>query len=169
MLARYATRRTIAILLVTALAVSALAPAASADRGRRYKGRGPVVREVFVRHPRSHVVVRGSSAAPVIAGFLGGLILGATMTHAAPPPDYYYWDPYCHERFASLEIYGSHIHRHRHPGVVRVIEVRTGECAYDYRYDEGRWYRDDDDGCDRGGAYRDRDERWDDRDEHWDR
>lgn len=151
------TRRAVAIAMLAAISAALLAPAASADHGRRYKGRPrvvsgpPVVYRSYAPAPRYYV--RESGAAPVIAGFLGGLILGATVTHAAPPPDYYYYDPYCHERFASLEIYRRHVWRHEHPRVVRVIEVGSGDCAYSYRYDDGAWRRC---GSDYGYGYHDR-------------
>ena len=138
------SRRAVAIVMLAAISAAILAPAASADHGRRYKGRSrvvyapPMVHRTYVS-PR--VYHRDSGAAPLLAGFIGGLILGATVSHAAPPPDYYYYDPYCHERFASLEIYREHVWRHEHPRVVRVIEVGSGDCAYSYRYDSGAWHR----------------------------
>ena len=47
--------------------------------------------------------------------------MGATLAHAAPA-GYAYYDPYCHEDFATLEVYRSHLYHHHHPGIVRVIE-----------------------------------------------
>ena len=149
--------RWMAGLLLAALIMSSVAPAAQADhrRGPRYKWKGPVYATRVVTPYHSHgsvYVVRRSSAGPAIAGFLGGLFLGATLAQAAPA-GYGYYDPYCQERFVSLEIYRTHLHRHHHPRIVRVIELDTGDCVHSYHYVDGSW--------------RDWDDRdWDDRD--WD-
>src|SRR5262249_18665677 len=75
----------------------------------------------------STYVVRRSNAGPVFAGFLGGLFLGASLAHAAPA-GYAYYDPYCHESFATLDVYYEHVPVHHHPSVVRVIED-DGTCG----------------------------------------
>ena len=82
--------------------------------------------------------MRRSSEGPAIAGFLGGLFLGATLTHAAPD-GYSYYDPYCHESFATLEIYRAHLRHYHHPNVVRVIELDNGEYAHRYHDQHRRW------------------------------
>src|SRR5262245_34566989 len=85
--------------LAAAILLAAIAPAALADhgRGRRYKGVAPVYCPTPVRYHSSGsvYVVRRSSAGPAIAGFLGGLFLGATLAHAAPAGSagYVYYDP----------------------------------------------------------------------------
>jgi hypothetical protein len=118
--------------------------------------------------PRRVVEVRrSSSVGPAIAGFIGGLVVGSVLTSAAerraeerrveydPPPrydsrdyddgydsyrpDYDYVDPYCDQHFSSLSSYPEHAYGHRHPVVVRVIEVRTGRCEHVYRYQRGDW------------------------------
>jgi hypothetical protein len=106
-------------------------------------------------------VVRESNVGPVFAGLIGGLILGTAIAHAsAPPPDYYYWDSYCDERFVSLDRYRHHLRYHHHPYVVRVIGARSGACEFSYRWHDGAWHRWDDDGW--------RDRGWDDRyDDRW--
>jgi hypothetical protein len=151
-----------AVVLVVAMMTAMVAPAAMADRdrGRRYKG------GYHRSNHRSHgsvYVVRRSSAGPAIAGFLGGLFLGAALAHAAPA-GYAYSDPYCEERFVSLEIYRSHLHRHHHPRVIRVVEI-DGSYVRSYRYDDGgRWRAWDDDDYyrvydrDRGRYHRDDDD-----------
>jgi hypothetical protein len=149
-------RRWLASVLIAAMSVAILAPTADAGhKGRRYKGSGNrggdyretgVVRQVYapvrtvryVRSPHSTYVVRRSSAGPVIAGFLGGLFLGAAIANAAPV-GYEYYDSYCDESFATLEIYHSHLRHHRHPRIVRVIEADSGHCVRSYRYDDGSW------------------------------
>ncbi|TMQ67452.1 MAG: hypothetical protein E6K78_04965 [Candidatus Eisenbacteria bacterium] len=128
------TRRWVAELLLALVAVAILSPAAEAShRWRRYR---PAYREVRVVRsyyaPRTVVryrqpaygtyIVRRSNAGPVFAGFLGGLFLGASLAHAAPA-GYVYYDPYCHESFATLDVYYSHVRVHHHPSVVRVIEA----------------------------------------------
>ena len=139
--------RWMAGLLLAAILTATVAPAAQADhrRHRRYKWKGPVYTTQVVRHhgPGSVYVVRRSSAGPAIAGFLGGLFLGATLAHAAPA-GFAYYDPYCDERFVSLEIYRTHLHRHHHPRIVRVIELDTGDCVHSYRYADGGWHDWDD-------------------------
>uniref|UniRef100_A0A832MJ95 Uncharacterized protein n=1 Tax=Eiseniibacteriota bacterium TaxID=2212470 RepID=A0A832MJ95_UNCEI len=171
-------QRWIAATLAGVMVLGTVSPAWAGSGKRRYKG-ARVVETRIVRHawrpPVQHIVVRESNAAPVVAGILGGLILGAAIAHAgAPPADhYYYWDPYCERRFASLEMYRGHFGRHHHPRIVRVIEVDSGRCAYTYRWHDGAWHRwddgrwddgydrhdGDDDGCDgrcnhrHGGGY----------------
>ena len=85
-----------------------------------------------------YIVRRSSGAGPVIAGFLGGLFLGATLANAAPR-GYDYYDPYCDENFSSLVVYRQHLHMHHHPRIVRVIEDGSGDCVHQYRYDDGEW------------------------------
>lgn len=138
--------------LLAALVTAVLAPAVQADhkKKRRYKYVVPVRETRGVTHyhsPRSVYVVRRSSAGPVIAGFLGGVFLGATLANAAPA-GFTYYDPYCDQRFVSLEVYGTHLHRHHHPGIVRVIEVESGDCLHTYYWKEGKLKEWDDDDWD---------------------
>jgi hypothetical protein len=128
--------------LVAAIVLATVAPAAEAGRRKvRYKGgdRSYHSRVVTRQHGSGSVyVVRRSSAGPAIAGFLGGLFLGATLAHAAPA-GYLYHDPYCDEHFVSLEIYRTHLRRHHHPRVVRVLERDSGDCVRTYHYSDGDW------------------------------
>ncbi len=133
--------------LVAAITLATVAPAAQADRrDRRYKGRDDRHSTRVVTHhhgPSSVYVVRRSDAGPAIAGFLGGLFLGATLAHAAPD-GFFYHDPYCDRRFVSLEIYRTHLRRHHHPRVVRVIERDSGHCLHTWQYRDGGWHDWDD-------------------------
>lgn len=129
--------------LLAAIVLAMLAQAAQADdrRGRRYKGRvASCETRVITRYhsPGSVYVVRRSSAGPAIAGFLGGLFLGATLAHAAPD-GFIYQDPYCDESFVSLEIYRAHLRHHHHPRVVRVIARDSGDCIHTWQYRDGNW------------------------------
>ena len=154
-LASRTTRATLAALVALATVASLVGPA-SADRGRRYKNvpwGGPRVVNVY---PTSRVVYRShSDAGPAVAGFIGGLVLGSVLSHAeqahacayAPPPDYFYYDPYCDRSFVSLDAYASC--RWHRPGVVQVIEVRSNRCVGERYWD--------------GQCWRDRSDRWDDR------
>ncbi len=177
-------KRWTAGLLVGAIALSmAAVPAAEAGNGngkgkhRRYKGGDHSRTVVHHSYPvRRTVVRRGSGAGPAIAGFIGGLAVGAILSsqssrpaYAAPPPapDDYYYDPYCEERYASLEIYAGHVRHCSHPRVVRVYEIEGDSCVDTYRYENGRWadYAGYDDSYrGRGGKHGRRyDERYDDR------
>jgi len=156
--ASFQYRRWLAGPLAAAMLIAAVAPAAYADHGhgKRYKRDKHISKHVEHSYRGGHYdggsvyVVRQSSAGPAIAGFLGGLFLGATIAHAAPA-GYYYNDPYCHERFASLEIYRSHLYHHHHPRIVQVVSFSSGACVGTGRYDDGRWQ-------DAGGYY---DPNWD--------
>jgi hypothetical protein len=163
-------------MLLSALAIGALAPMAQADHGRaygHYKYRRTVTyAPPFVRsgYPMRRVIVEhrsGGGAGPVLAGFIGGLVLGsAIQSHpvyaAPPPPSYYYYDPYARVRYSTLDDCDRDARWHRHPRVVQVIEVRSGDCIGSYSWQGGRWCEDDRDG---GRGYsRERD---DDRDRNY--
>lgn len=140
-------KRWMAGLMVAALSLALIAPAAQAHTARHHRYKGPVVREKrIVRYrpaPRRVVYIhRHDSVIPVLASFLGGLVIGAAVAHADDPGDYVYYDPYCRHRFVSLDAYldDYSMHRYHHPRVVQVISIRTGECVDSYRYHEGYWY-----------------------------
>lgn len=144
--------------VLAAVLATTLAPIAEAGRGNgrvRYKGgHGPSYQTYNHRYPGStYYVRRSNTTGALIGGFLGGLFLGAVLANAAPA-GYVYYDPYCGERFRSLDSYEVYYRRHhfRHPRVVRVIEVRTNRVVREYRYGDEGW-RDDGYNDDRG--YRD--------------
>jgi hypothetical protein len=156
------------VFLTLAVSLAVAAPAAEAGHGRgkqRYKGyrgrdRGP---DRVIIHRSS------SSTGAAIGGFIGGLIVGTAIARPQPyyetryegGPRYSYGDPYCHERFSSLDRYGDHARRHRHPRVAQVIVISTGEYIDDCSWQDGRWvggYQNT--GYDRGGY---RDDRYQDR------
>jgi len=171
------SKRWTAALLLALLAVMLVAPAAQAGGAKQWKEPKvrwkPQIETRVVRHdygpPRRVVIRRHGDAAPVLAGFLGGLFLGATL-HQTVSPVYVYDDPYCHARFASFDAYGAHLRYHHHPRVIRVIEVRTGRW-HSYHYDHGSWrhWDDGDRGWDDGDrGWDDGDRGWDDGDRGWD-
>jgi len=140
--------RWITTALVALMTVSLAAPAFA--HGRRFKGvrtRGPVQRVVV--HERS------GGAAPVLAGLIGGFILGAAVTSNAQPVVvhervvhrpvhvYRYYDPYEDVWFDSLDACEFGHHRH-HPRIVYVIDVNSGRHVRSLRFTEGRWERFDD-------------------------
>jgi hypothetical protein len=152
-------KRCISGLVLAGLAVAAVSPEAMADRGRarRYKESpgyfpAPVAQRLGYVPQRVYYGERHSSAAPLVAGLIGGFILGNAVAHAAPPvavhASYEYYDPYCNEDFASLEIYRTHLYRHHHPRVVKVIEIHDGSCIDTYRWHEGGWRHFDDEDWD---------------------
>lgn len=163
------SHRVIAGLVLAALIATSLAPAAEAGERRHKNKRGHERHEQYrpqqVKHRRAHVqqrhveyrphrVVRYVDYRPhrVVRhtryhrhhdghglAFLGGLVLGAVITHAASADHYYYVDPYCDVRFSSLGAYHSHLGHHRHPSVAHVIEIRSGDWVDSYHYDHGNW------------------------------
>ncbi len=161
------TRRWTAGTLCTVLALGTLAPAALAGRGPgsgykvRARSRGHQVIERVVYPQRGVIVHRSSSnVAPVLAGLIGGFVLGTAVAHAGQPAieasSYYYWDPYCEERMASLDRYEWHLRHSHHPAVVRVIDVRSGECMRREIWRDGGWRCDDNWRGDEYGRGRDR-------------
>lgn len=168
-----------AIALIATTSLLALAPAANADHGRgrgahRYKGM-PVV---HVEHRAPRYVVREGSAAPLIAGLVGGFVLGSVINNSAPRrveyvEQYRYYDPYEGDWYDSMDSYWHRSRYCRHPRVLRVVEVRSGDCVRVIRWNDGRWnecdrdsYRGYDRGYDRNdGRYED-DDRGYDRDEY---
>ena len=151
-------------LALAAFAIAALSPAAQAEH-RRYKGEPADYPPPAARHvqhaPRVVYVERHSDAAPLLAGLIGGLVIGSVLAQSGPPapavePAYYYWDPYCHERFTSFAIYRAHVHRHYHPRVVRVISMDSGECVDTVHWSGGDWRSErgwHDGSCGRGGDW----------------
>lgn len=150
--------RTLAVALIASTCLLALAPLAEAGHGpKRYKHRA----RWYPSHTR--VVVHESSAAPLVAGLVGGFLLGTAVSNAqAAPvvvhehryvdaPRYRYFDPYCDRWFSELSDCREHGWDDRHPVVVKVYDVRGGDCVRTLRWDDGAWYDVDD---------RDR---WDDR------
>lgn len=148
-------QRWIATGLLASTLVLAIAPVAFAGHGnRRYKG----VEPVFAQnrgHRGSQVIVRErGGAGPVLAGLIGGFILGAAITHpqqvvvherecAPPPPRYRYYDPYCNDWMDDLGECRAHARDHRHPRVVRVFEYGSDRCVTDLRWYQGEWHEED--------------------------
>lgn len=133
-------QRAMKVLLLAVLAAAIAAPAAEAGRGHayghvRYKGYAPPPRVAY-----RPVVIERRDNGPAIAGFLGGLVIGAVLSHAAPPPTYVYYDPYCQERFVSLDSYYGHACGHHHPRVIQVVELPSNRCVGTRYWDDGRWY-----------------------------
>jgi hypothetical protein len=160
--------RAMVIVVAVGLAAASLASPAAATHWVRYKGWGPprMVRTVSVA-PAPVYWSGHSYGAPTFASFVGGIIVGTALAQAVqphpvvvaappvcpvppPPPCEYYYDPWCHERFYSLEAYDEHLRFERHPAMVRVIDERSGRCIGERVWSDGRW-------CDRGD--------WDDDDD----
>ena len=164
----FSRNRWITGLLLVAVATTTLAPMAEAGRrgrGHKHRDHGYVetreYRQVYAprraRYKRyngysSYRVIR-SDAGPVIAGFLGGLFLGATLANAAPA-GYEYYDPYCNTEYSSLRAYNAHLHGGC--GHANVVQVRAddgyrgnrsyseSETVTEYRREYRRDVREDD-------------------------
>ena len=169
--------------LLATLSLAALAPAAYAGRGReshrkvrRFERERCDERVTFVPQRVVEYRRRSSCGSSTLAGFLGGVAVGAIISSAAqsnagsrasygrepayyPPPQRYdsdddrysYGDPFCHERYSSLDLYVTHARRHcHHRMVAQVIDNRDGHCVDVIRLDDDdRWVSCDRDG--RGG------------------
>lgn len=164
----------IAAVVLASFSVSLAAPAAEAGRhkGRRDKhgdhsydsrgsdrGRGQCYRgSSGASRERVIQVRRSSDALPALAGFIGGLVVGATLAVASErdvaysesqynrrnEPDYGYYDPYCRESYGSLSSCSSHMRGCDHPRVVQVIDRSSGECVDTYRWQRNAgWVNDD--------------------------
>lgn len=168
--------RLIAGSLLATLAVTTFAPAAFAGHGwgQTFKYRResrPVFAGRAAYAPQRVVEFRhhSSGGGSTLAGFLGGIAVGAILTSAAqshasshvqcapqpayqqpaytppaycPEPEqrYSYEDPYCRERFSSLDLYMSHVRNHgQHALVAQVIDNRDGDCVDVIRFDDGQW------------------------------
>ena len=161
--------RLIAGALLATFALPALAPAAHAGRGqgdeRKFRRDERPAFGMRVSHAPRRVIEyrRSSGGGSTLAGFLGGLAVGAIITSAAqshasaqvhyvqpaycpePEPRYCFEDPYCRERFASLELYAAHARCHGHHALVaQVIDNRDGNCIDVIRFTDGQW-----ESCDR--------------------
>jgi len=128
------------------------ATAAFADRGgRRFKG----VDHCFA--PQRVIIREHSSAAPALAGLIGGFLLGAAVTSNAEPiyvhhvyssrpvVVYRYYDPYEDYWYDSLDECRFH---YGHPRVIQVIDVRSGHVVRALRFHDGGWQRIDDEDFD---------------------
>lgn len=142
-----------------AASVLSIASAAFADHGRRrFKGVQPYRAERVVIRDRS------SSVAPVLAGLVGGFILGSAVSSNAHPVVvhetryehrhyrrpvvvYRYHDPYCDEWYDSID--ACEFRGHRHPRVIQVIDIRTGRQVRSLHHQHGEWRDFDDDDDDR--------------------
>lgn len=141
-----------------AASVFTTASPAFADHGgrRRFKG--------VERHHRGgdRVIIRerSSSVGPVLAGLVGGFIIGQAVTSNARPvvvhetryerrhyrrpvAVYRYHDPYCDEWYDSID--DCEFRGHRHPRVIQVIDIRTGRQVRSMHHHDGEWRNFDDD------------------------
>jgi len=171
-------RWTVAIALC-AMSVASLAPMAHAGHSRgnggKWRNIDPYSGWKVHREP-ARVIVRErehSSLGPALAGLVGGLVLGAAISHAAPvhetvyyrdQPAYdrsgscgrysdgydvgdsqYYYDPYTEQRYESLDVCRARCRGSSHTTIVLLIDARSGRCIDRYAYGDGGWreYRGD--------------------------
>jgi hypothetical protein len=130
-----------------ATTVLSLAAPAFAGSGRRYKN-------VYPAASAQRVVVHqhSSSAGPVLAGIVGGFILGAAIAnshpvvvhqpvYSHPVAAYRYYDPYNQIWFDSLDQCAYNHHYRGHSRLIHVIDVNSGRHVRTLRYGDGHWYR----------------------------
>jgi hypothetical protein len=144
-------RRPIAALVLATIAAASLTPAAYADHGykvRRYRGPAPVVVQRAWYPSSTRYIVHRSSAGPVFATLVGGMILGAALANAAPPPPppcpYVYVDPYCGSRWATFDDCAAHLSDHAGPRLVEVVDVHSGALVTTWCWHHGGWEEWDD-------------------------
>lgn len=128
-----------------AATVLSLASPAFAGQGRRYKNVYSAPVQPVVVHQHS------SNAGPVLAGIIGGFILGAAVANAQPVvvhervyshpvAVYRYYDPYDRVWFDSLD-QCEYRHYRGHSRLIHVIDVNSGRHVRTLRYGDGHWYR----------------------------
>lgn len=135
--------KVMAFMAILILALGTIAPFAEAGNayGRKYKKKGRHVTRVvrYESYPsRTYYVRRSDNVGPVLAGFVGGLILGAVLTDRASGHAIYR-DPYCDRSFHSRASFDDHCRSYHRSREVRVV-----------RYSSHQDYYDD---CDRRGYY----------------
>jgi hypothetical protein len=150
-----------ASLVIATLAVGSLASNAHADSGPWFRWKQGYRDPRVIRHASygpGRVFVRDhDGAAPLLAGFIGGLVLGSAIhphpvVYAAPPcppplpvrveSSYEYYDPDGSQYYSSLEECDNQSDRDYHPRVIEVIDRRTDECVGKYEWHDGGWFRD---------------------------
>src|SRR5512132_2615650 len=94
------TRRWLAGAILATFALTALAPVAQAGRGPgdgrevRAMGGPRVIQRVVYPLRAAYMRHSSSNVAPVLAGLIGGFVLGSMVSHSAPAVEasYTYWD-----------------------------------------------------------------------------
>jgi hypothetical protein len=150
----HATRinRILAVALLASTSLLTIAPVAEAGRyknGHRHAASQASYR-VDQCGPSGGVVVYRSNPAPILAGILGGFIVGAayarstpvvqTVAYAPAPPRYRYWDPYCDTWFVSLSECREDSYHHGHPHIVKVYDHDGDRCLRTMQWSAGAWY-----------------------------
>jgi hypothetical protein len=107
----------------------------------------------------SHGYYAHDNAGPVLASFIGGLVIGSQLNHhvvvehtypatrviyttpACPYDEYAYYDPYSDRSFRSLDDCYRAMYDDGAPMVVEQIDVRSGRCVETWRWANGGWCR----------------------------
>jgi hypothetical protein len=156
-------KRVVVSALMAVMAMGAIAPAAFAGQGPgdgyKYR-RGEGSRQVgtYQSYGTRSIHRSGSNVAPVIAGIIGGIAIGALLTSNSHPAyaeqqyryddepqyryddeDVYYVDPYEDRTYASLNIYVGSTENCDHPRFVRVMDRRSNRCLRTIRYSQSSW------------------------------
>ena len=146
------SHRILAIVLLASTCLLTITPIAEAgNHGRgRYKHTSQSWSRGASCAPSQSVVVYRSNPAPILAGILGGFIVGAayarstpvvhTVAYAPAPPAYRYWDPYCDTWFDSLSECREDSYHHGHPHIVKVYDYDGDRCLRTMQWSAGAWY-----------------------------
>src|SRR5215475_9255333 len=127
-------RKVLAGMAVTILALATVAPFAEAGTYRRRTSnsdyyRGPVVIQRSYPSYGRYYYRSQSNVGPVLAGFFGGLLLGAVLTNRSN--QVVYRDPYCDRDFYSRQAFIDHCNTYHRARQVRIVHYSSGRQYYD--------------------------------------
>jgi hypothetical protein len=137
-------KKVLAGLAVTILALATVAPFAEAGTYRHRTSNSDYYRGSVTIHRSypsgGYSYRRSSNAGPVLAGFFGGLLLGAVLTNHSSG-QVVYRDPYCDRDFYSRQAFVDHCNTYHRSREVRIVRYSSGRDYYDACRDRG-YYND---------------------------
>ena len=149
-------KKVLAGFAVTTLALATVAPLAEASGYRTNNSdyyRGPVAIHRSYYPARGYYYQRSSSVGPALAGFFGGLLLGAVLTNHSN--QVVYRDPYSDQAYYSRQEFIDHCNAAYHPRRILIVRYSSAGAYYDDcrnrgYYDDGYRTYDRDEGVYRG-------------------